>query len=85
MYCHRLTATKHNHELEVPCEDTPAGYIGIWPYDLDLPESTYDDLLVASRLRAPTIGSDYRLYTREMTLKLGNKVNIPGRPTMCGR
>lgn len=71
MYCHRLTAAKNNHELEVPCEDTPEGWIGIWPYDLDVPESTYNDLLVALRLWAQTIGSDYRLYTTRDDFEAG--------------
>lgn len=63
MYCHSLTVSKHNLELQVPCEDTPDGYVGIWPYDLDIPEARYRDLLVALRSWAQTIQSDYRLYS----------------------
>ncbi|MCP4098138.1 MAG: hypothetical protein GY748_18050 [Planctomycetaceae bacterium] len=63
MYCHSLTASKHNLELQIPCEDTPDGYVGIWPYDLDIPETRYLDLLVALRSWAQTIQSEFRLYS----------------------
>jgi hypothetical protein len=62
MFCHSLTASKHNRDLQVPCEDTPDGYVGIWPYDLEIPDSEYFDLLVALREWAETIQSHYRLY-----------------------
>jgi hypothetical protein len=67
MYCHQLIATKDSLALEVPCEDTPDGYVGIWPYNLGIPEPTYADLLVALRAWVVTIRSPYRLYiTREI-------------------
>ena len=62
MYCHDLTATKGDHELQVPCEDMPSGGVGIWPYALELDTATYTDLLVALRLWAAGLDSDYRLY-----------------------
>jgi|SRR6056297_1971240 len=62
MYCHALTASKHNLNLQVPCEDTPDGYVGIWPYDLNILESEYLDLVAALREWAETIQSEYRLY-----------------------
>lgn len=71
MYCHSLTASKHNLELQVPCEDTPDGYVGIWPYDLDIPEPTYLDLLVALRSWAETIQSEYRLYSTRDEFEAG--------------
>jgi hypothetical protein len=62
MYCHSLTASKHSLDLQVPCEDTPDGFVGIWPYDLKISESEYLDLLVALRAWAKTIQTEYRLY-----------------------
>ena len=62
MYCHQLTASKGDLELEIPCEDMPAGPIGIWPYTLELDAPVYDDLLMALRAWATSIGVNYRLY-----------------------
>lgn len=75
MYCHSLTASKHNLELQVPCEDTPDEYVGIWPHDLDLPETRYLDLLVALRPWAQTIQSEYRLYSTRDEYEAGPDEN----------
>ena len=62
MYCHHLTATKGAVQLEIPCEDTPAGFVGIWPYTLELDAPVYDDLLIALRTWATGISRNYRIY-----------------------
>ncbi len=56
MYCHQLTASKGDLELEIPCEDMPAGPIGIWPYTLELDAPVYYDLLMAH----PCVGHQHR-------------------------
>jgi len=61
-YCHSLTASKQNLELKIPCEDTPDGYVGIWPYGIEISKSEYADLLIALRAWANTTQKTYRLY-----------------------
>lgn len=78
MYCHSLTASKHNLDLQVPCEDTPDGYVGIWPYDLGIAESRYLDVLVALRSWAETIQSEYRLYFTPDDFEAGPVGNVIG-------
>lgn len=63
MYCHHLTASKGDLEVEVPCEDTPGGFVGIWPYDLIVDAAVYNGLLEALREWARTLGLNYRLYS----------------------
>ena len=62
MCCHSLTASKNSLELQIPCEDTPDGYVGIWPCDLKITESEYADLLIALRAWAKTTQTEFRLY-----------------------
>lgn len=45
--------------------------MGIWPYDLDIPEATYLDLLVALRSWAETTESEYRLYSTRDDFEAG--------------
>lgn len=66
MYCHELKAIKGNVELDVSCEDTPDGYVGIWPYILVLESSVYEDLLKGLRSwSAANLDQDYRLYVKK--------------------
>lgn len=66
LYCHSLKATKHSRTFDIPCEDTPAGFVGIWPYELKLDSAEYHDLFNALREWANRQGISYRLYeTRE--------------------
>ena len=36
MYYHSLKATKNGRTFDVPCEDTPGNFVGIWTYQLSL-------------------------------------------------
>ena len=44
-------------------EDTPSGFVGIWPYDLEVAALVYQDLLEALRAWARQAGMTYRRYT----------------------
>ena len=49
--------------MDVPCEDLAAcNGIGIWPYDLDIDETIYADLIEALRDWVKKQNLDYRLY-----------------------
>ena len=63
MYCHSLTAMKGGRHSDVPCEDTPDGFLGVWPHGLDLEERMLDDLLNGLREWADSSGRVYRIYT----------------------
>jgi hypothetical protein len=63
MYCHRLVVEKSGREFVVQCEDTPGGYVGIWPYNLELESTLHDELVHALVDWAKSTGFIYRLYT----------------------
>jgi hypothetical protein len=65
MYSHNLKLSKDGVTYDVPCEDTPSGFVGIWPYDLKLKvaDPRFKNLLVALREWARQSGLRYRLYT----------------------
>ena len=69
MYCHSLKATKNSSTLDVPCEDAPAGFVGIWPYELKLDDTEYQGLLKALREWASGMGINYRLYKTSDTFE----------------
>ena len=69
MYCHRLKATKYNRTIDVPCEDTPAGFVGIWPYELGLDGAEYQDLMNVLREWANREGITYRLHETKDTFE----------------
>ncbi len=69
MYCHSLRDTKNNSTFNVPCEDTPAGFVGIWPYELKLDDTGYQGLLSALREWASGTGINYRLYKTSDTFE----------------
>ena len=71
MYVHGLAAAKEGTELAVPCESTPEGFVGIWPYQMDLDAALSRDLLVALREWAAQSRLDYRLYTTQTTYENG--------------
>jgi hypothetical protein len=64
MYCHSLRMTKGGRRYEVPCEDSPlsAGLVAMWPYELQLDEAMFRDLLNGLRAWANSSGLKYRLY-----------------------
>jgi hypothetical protein len=63
MYYHRLVASKNSERIDVPCEDTPGGYVGIWPHGLGLEEAVLQDLLEGLREWARSTGLTYRLHS----------------------
>jgi len=81
MYCHHLTAQKGPTQVTVPCEDLPRGkLIGVWPYDLELSEATYLDLLNALRDWVTDAGFEYRLYITKSEFET-NQPETEHRPT----
>jgi hypothetical protein len=63
MYSHDLKMTKGHQEYVIPCEDTLLGFMGIWPYELNLEVAAWQDLLAGLRAWAGHSGLKYRLYT----------------------
>jgi hypothetical protein len=63
MYSHDLRMEKEGAEYQVMCEDTSCGFIGIWPYDLNLDQEKHQNLLQALREWAKNSNFKYRLYT----------------------
>src|SRR5471030_491294 len=62
MYTHSLKAEKNGEIYDVPCEDTPSGFVAIWPYSLNLADAVLVDLLQGLHNWAEKIGIPYRLY-----------------------
>ncbi len=64
MYCHSLKLTKGGRQYEIPCEDSPLsdGLVAMWPYELKLEESTFQDLLKGLLEWANASGMKYRIY-----------------------
>ncbi|SCK34205.1 hypothetical protein VAR608DRAFT_3048 [Variovorax sp. HW608] len=63
MYCHSLKMAKAGRKYDIPCEDSPMGFVAIWPYELNLEDSVFQDLLVGLRAWATLSGIKYKLYT----------------------
>ena len=63
MYSHSLKLSKGNETYTVFCEDTPSGFVGIWPHELEVAETTFQELLTVLRQWANQGGFQYRLYT----------------------
>jgi hypothetical protein len=63
MYCHNLKMTKAGQEYQIPCEDSPMGFIAIWPYELNIEDAEFHALLAGLRAWASHSGMKYRLYT----------------------
>lgn len=62
MYCHQLTVSSGGTKLDIPCEDTPEGDIGLWVSDLDSKGKTKEDLISALEAFFNELGSAYRIY-----------------------
>jgi len=64
MYCYSLKMAKGGGQYEVPCEDSPIsdGLVAIWPYELQLDEAIFQDLLNGLREWADSSAVKYRLY-----------------------
>ena len=72
MYCHSLVVTKADRRYEIPCEDTPNGFVGVWLYDLGLESSLQQDLVAALVKWAKSSGFACRIYeTRDSYVSSG--------------
>lgn len=63
MYSHSLKLSKSGEIYNVFCEDSPYGFVGIWPYDLEVPDTKFREILVVLQKWASQSGLKYRLYT----------------------
>jgi len=65
MYTHSLKLSKGDETYNVYCEDTPAGFVGIWLYELKdkVASTTFCELLTVLRKWANQSGFQYHLYT----------------------
>jgi hypothetical protein len=66
MYSHSLNLSRGNETHAVFCEDSPAGFVGIWPYELEVTAATFQELVAVLRKWANQAGFQYRLYTSAM-------------------
>jgi hypothetical protein len=62
MYCHRLVAAKADRRYEIPCEDTPDGFVGIWLCDIGLESPLQQDLVAVLLKWAESSGLACRIY-----------------------
>ena len=62
MYCHSLTAAKNISMVDVPCEDTPEGHIGVWLTDLDIEAEVRDELISVLAIFFKRLGKAYKIY-----------------------
>ena len=65
MYCHRLEATKVGNKFDVPCEDTPAGYIGIWFMNTNLDDKIREELIPILRDFFQDLGSPFKIFNHD--------------------
>ena len=67
MYSHNLILSRGVEAYQVFCEDTPSGFIGIWPYELKeaLADAIFQELLAVLRKWASLSNFRYRLYTSQ--------------------
>ncbi len=62
MYCHSLVVANANARYEIPCEDTPDGFVGVWLYEAGLEASLQQDLVVALSNWAESSGLVCKIY-----------------------
>jgi hypothetical protein len=79
MYTHSLKAEKSGEIYDIPCEDTPYGFVAIWPYSLNLGDAVLKDLLQGLREWAEQMGIPYRLYRTRNDYHTNVKVPTPSR------
>jgi hypothetical protein len=63
MYSHGVKLSRGSEAYSVFCENTPSGFVGIWPYELQVNNDTFQELLAVLRKWANHSGFQYRLYT----------------------
>ena len=73
MYSHSLKLSKGNETYAVFCEDTPSGFVGIWPSELEVTDATFQELLTVLRKWANQSGFQYRLYTSPTEYEANDK------------
>lgn len=78
MYSHNLKLSKERETYQVCCEDTPSGFVGIWPYELKgaVTDATFQEILVVLRKWASLCDFQYRLYTSQNDYET-NEVQAP--------
>ena len=64
MYCHDLRASRDGVEHQIQCEDLSGSkdQIGIWPYQLELDQTTYSTLIEALIAWANGQKLNYQIY-----------------------
>lgn len=62
MYCHSLVVAKADRRYEIPCEDTPDGFVGVWLHDIGLDSTLKKDLASALVKWADSSGLACRIY-----------------------
>lgn len=65
MYCHHLEATKSGNKLDVPCEDTPDGYIGIWFMNTNFNDKILEELIAVLAVFFQDLGSPFKIFNRD--------------------
>ena len=67
MYSHSLKLSRGRESYQVFCEDTPSGFVGIWPYEMKetVTDSIFQELLAVLRKWASQSDFHYRLYTSQ--------------------
>lgn len=67
MYSHGLKLSRGGLAYQVFCEDTPSGFVGIWPYELKeaVADTTFQELVAVLRKWAILSDLHYRLYTSQ--------------------
>lgn len=63
MYSHSLKLSRDGENYDVFCEDTPGGFVGIWPYELNIADALLREILAVLRKWACQLEFQYRLYT----------------------
>lgn len=67
MYTNNLKLCRDGEAYQIFCEDTPFGFVGIWPYHLKatVTEATFHQLLAVLRKWVCLCDFQYRLYTSQ--------------------
>ena len=67
MYSHDLLLSRGRETFQVYCEDTPYGFVGIWPYVFKetVTNATFQEILTVLRKWASLSNFKYRLYTSQ--------------------
>jgi hypothetical protein len=67
MYAHSLKLSRGAETYEVGCEDTPDGFVAIWPYELPVDGARLQEIVSVLRKWASAVGLRGRLYTSKST------------------